>query len=57
MMYMEEEVKEWVKVVGDVKDNNSGIVYCDSNGVVFEVGDSVVFIKDLKVKGSSMVVK
>jgi protein PhnA len=27
------------------------------NGVVLEAGDSVVLIKDLKVKGSSMVAK
>lgn len=29
----------------------------DANGAVLENGDSVVLIKDLKVKGSSMVIK
>ena len=29
----------------------------DANGVVLQTGDAVVLIKDLKVKGSSMVAK
>lgn len=29
----------------------------DANGAILENGDSVVLIKDLKVKGSSMVIK
>ena len=33
------------------------IIHRDSNGVILEHGDSVVLIKDLKVKGSSMVAK
>jgi protein PhnA len=33
------------------------VTHRDSNGVILEVGDSVVLIKDLKVKGSSMVAK
>ena len=38
------------------KDENE-IVHRDVNGVVLQAGDSVVLIKDLKVKGSSMVAK
>ena len=33
------------------------LVHRDSNGVVLQAGDNVVLIKDLKVKGSSMVAK
>ena len=33
------------------------IIHRDVNGVVLQAGDSVVLIKDLKVKGSSMVAK
>ena len=33
------------------------IIHRDVNGVILEAGDSVVLVKDLKVKGSSMVAK
>jgi protein PhnA len=33
------------------------MVHRDVNGVVLQAGDSVILIKDLKVKGSSMVAK
>lgn len=57
MMYMEEDVREWAKA-GIAEDTSSkGLVHRDSNGVILEAGDSVVLIKDLKVKGSSMVAK
>jgi len=57
MMYMEEEVKEWAKAAGDAKDKSNAIVHRDSNGAILEAGDNVVLIKDLKVKGSSMIAK
>lgn len=41
----------------DGVDNNSIDIAKDSNGTVLEDGDSVTVIKDLKVKGSSMVIK
>ncbi|HEA29633.1 MAG TPA: PhnA protein [Leeuwenhoekiella sp.] len=56
MMYMEEETKTWAKA-GLPAESTSGLLHRDSNGVVLEAGDSVVLIKDLKVKGSSMVAK
>jgi protein PhnA len=57
MMYMEEEVKEWAKAAGDGVDKSNALVHRDSNGAILEAGDTVVLIKDLKVKGSSMVAK
>jgi protein PhnA len=57
MMYMEEEVKEWAKADGDGVDKSNALVHRDSNGAILEAGDNVVLIKDLKVKGSSMVAK
>ena len=57
MMYMEEEVKAWAKAGISEETETKGLVHRDSNGVVLEAGDSVVLIKDLKVKGSSMVAK
>lgn len=38
-------------------EDNDGKVIKDSNGNILSDGDSVVVIKDLKVKGSSIVVK
>ena len=38
-------------------EENYDVVIKDANGVVLKDGDSVVVIKDLKVKGSSLVVK
>jgi protein PhnA len=57
IMYLEEETLAWAKegvLSGDAEDK---IIHKDSNGVVLEAGDSVVLIKDLPVKGSSMVAK
>ncbi len=56
MMYMEDEVKEWAKA-GMPAPSTTTLIHRDSNGVVLEAGDNVVLIKDLKVKGSSMVAK
>lgn len=57
MMYMEDDTKEWAAAAGDAIDTSDALVHRDSNGVILEAGDSVVLIKDLKVKGSSMVAK
>ena len=38
-------------------DENDEIIVRDSNGAVLKVGDSVTVIKDLKVRGSSSVIK
>ncbi|MFA9190137.1 PhnA domain-containing protein [Flavobacterium sp. FZUC8N2.13] len=57
MMYLDEDVLEWAKATGEGEDDENKIIHRDSNGVILEHGDSVVLIKDLKVKGSSMVAK
>jgi len=56
MMYLDEETTAWAKA-GIAENNAEKIIHRDSNGVILEAGDSVVLIKDLKVKGSSMVAK
>lgn len=38
-------------------DDNEELVVRDSNGAVLKDGDSVTVIKDLKVRGSSSVIK
>lgn len=57
MMYLDDEVLEFAKATGEGEDDTDKIVHRDVNGVVLQAGDSVVLIKDLKVKGSSMVAK
>ncbi len=56
MMYLDEETAAWAKA-GLAENKAKALVHRDSNGNILEVGDSVVLIKDLKVKGSSMVAK
>ena len=57
MMYLDEENLAWAKATGEGEDDENQIIHRDVNGVVLQAGDSVVLIKDLKVKGSSMVAK
>jgi protein PhnA len=48
---------EWPMVATESAEDDAGIVVKDSNGNVLSDGDSVVLIKDLKVKGSSITLK
>ena len=57
MMYLDEDILFWAKAGIEETINEEIVIHKDSNGVVLENGDSVVLIKDLKVKGSSMVAK
>jgi protein PhnA len=57
MLYFDDETLEWAKATGEGADTSNAIVHRDVNGVILQAGDSVVLIKDLKVKGSSMVAK
>ncbi|MEZ7515964.1 PhnA domain-containing protein [Flavobacterium frigidarium] len=56
-MYFDEDTLAWAQATGEGEEDESKFIHRDSNGVILEVGDSVVLIKDLKVKGSSMVAK
>lgn len=56
-MYFDEDTLAWAQATGEGQEDENKIIHRDSNGVILEVGDSVVLIKDLKVKGSSMVAK
>jgi len=56
MMYLEDDVKTWAEATSE-GSSEEAVVHRDSNGVILEAGDSVVLIKDLKVKGSSLVAK
>jgi protein PhnA len=57
MLYLDEENLEWAKATGEGEEQEDAVIHRDVNGVILQAGDSVVLIKDLKVKGSSMVAK
>ena len=54
MLYLDEETKLWAE---HGQSASEAIQHKDSNGVVLSVGDSVVLIKDLKVKGAGFTAK
>ena len=59
MMYLEDELLVWAKAynLDSDQDNSDSVKHIDSNGVQLASGDNVVLIKDLNVKGTSMVAK
>ncbi|NLF55381.1 MAG: alkylphosphonate utilization protein [Thauera phenolivorans] len=48
---------EWPRAAAETAAGEAEKVFKDANGNVLQDGDSVTVIKDLKVKGSSLVVK
>lgn len=48
---------EWPQQAAEAAEESGAKVVKDANGNVLQDGDSVTVIKDLKVKGSSLVVK
>ena len=56
-MYFDDETLAWAQATGEGESDENKVVHLDVNGVILATGDSVVLIKDLKVKGSSMVAK
>jgi protein PhnA len=57
MLYLEEGDLRFAKETGEHLDESEKIIHRDANGAILQAGDSVVLIKDLKVKGSSLVAK
>ncbi|OYX28028.1 MAG: PhnA protein [Flavobacteriales bacterium 32-35-8] len=57
MLYLDDETLAFAKATNEGLDDSEKIIHRDVNGVILETGNSVVLIKDLKVKGSSMVAK
>lgn len=57
MMYLDDEALALARATGEHEEEVNKIIHRDVNGVILEAGDSVVLVKDLKVKGSSMVAK
>lgn len=55
MMYLTDDEQKWANSYLAASD--SVVVHIDSNGSVLKAGDNVVLIKDLDVKGSSIIAK
>lgn len=57
MLYLEDDDLRFAQATGEHLDESERVIHRDANGAIIEAGDSVVLIKDLKVKGSSMIAK
>jgi protein PhnA len=51
MMYLDDDTREWAE------STSSDTIHRDSNGQILQMGDSVVIIKDLEVKGANFTAK
>lgn len=54
MMYLNEENLAWAKATGDHENDGSVDLHKDCNGNILQDGDTVVLIKSLDVKGSTI---
>lgn len=57
MLYLTDENLAWAKATGDDENDGNVDLHKDSNGHVLQYSDSVVFIKSLNVKGSTLTAK
>lgn len=54
MIYLDDEKLAWAKATGDHENDSAVDLHKDSNGQVLQAGDTVVLIKSLDVKGSTL---
>ncbi len=54
MLFLEEEILAWAKQSGDHENNDVDTFHRDCNGQLLQSGDTVVLIKSLDVKGSTL---
>lgn len=54
MMYLDEETLAWAKATGDHENDGSVELHKDCNGQLLQNGDSIILIKSLDVKGSTL---
>lgn len=57
IMYLDDKMLIWAEFTGEGEEQEDVIKHIDSNGVMLQSGDNVVLIKDLNVKGTSVVAK
>jgi protein PhnA len=54
MMYLDDEKLAWAKATGDHENDSTVDLHKDCNGNILQTGDTVVLIKSLDVKGSTL---
>jgi protein PhnA len=54
MMFLDDETLAWAKASGDHENDSAVVLHRDCNGALLNDGDSVVLIKSLDVKGSTL---
>lgn len=54
MMYLDDETLAWAKATGDHENDAAVDLHKDCNGTLLQGGDTVVLIKSLDVKGSTL---
>lgn len=57
LLYLTDENLAWAKATGDHESDGTVELHRDSNGHILQNGDSVVLIKSLDVKGSTLTAK
>jgi protein PhnA len=57
MIYLEEDVKTWADKGLPQEEDEDALIYRDSNGVILNIGDTIVINKDLAVKGAGFTAK
>ncbi len=57
MLYLDDATQKWAEATVEGEETGDAVIHKDSNGVTLQAGDNVVLIKDLPVKGSSLVAK
>lgn len=54
MLYFEDDILNWAKATGDHENSSDIEFHTDCNGAILQNGDTVVLIKSLDVKGSTV---
>jgi len=54
LMYLEEEKTTWAKADGDHESDGTVELHKDCNGQILQDGDTIVLVKSLDVKGSTL---
>ena len=57
MLYLDEETLAWAQATGEGVSQDDVVKHIDCNGVVLQMGDTVVLTKDLDVKGAGFTAK
>ena len=57
MLYLDDDTLAWAQASGEGVNDEDKVIHKDANGAVLQVGDTVVLIKDLNVKGANFTAK